>query len=64
MSIPNYLNDGCLELFPMPNILFQFLMTLQEAKRAPFIHLLLYFMRTTSFSGASVNALASGIYVK
>jgi hypothetical protein len=40
------------------------LMTLRAAKSAPLFHLLLCLMSVVKFGGASVKALASGIYFR
>ena len=40
----------------------KFAMTFFVPKNAPFIHLLLYFIRVIISGGASVKALASGTY--
>ena len=42
-------------------IFVKFAMTDAVPKSAPFIHLLLYFIRTIMLGGPSVKALASGI---
>jgi hypothetical protein len=46
---------------PQEIIFVKFAMTDAVPKSAPFIHLLLYFIRTIMLGGPSVKALASGI---
>ena len=61
--MPIYLKTEWLVL-EHPTMFQKFWMTLKAAKRAPFIHLLLCLIRTVRLGGASVKALASGIYVR
>lgn len=41
-----------------------FVITLRAAKRAPLFHLRRYLIRVVRFGGASVKALASGMYFR